>query len=188
MKLEKVKKSQLINVILVLFIASLFTTPAVAEIKTVNLHVDGIFCPFCALSLEKKLKKVEAVSTVDVHLKKGVTDVMLKPNVTFDLKALQQAVKKAGFTLKNVDVEVIGTVIRNEDGFLVLESEGDQTRFILSDQDQAETLAQVLSTKIEEQLTSAQSQGHLVLIMGVVHEHDKLPPGLMIKKLEIIAQ
>jgi len=108
--------------------------------------------------------------------------------VTFDLKALQQAVKKAGFTLKNVDVEVIGNVIRNEDGFLVLESEGDQTRFILSDQDRAETLAQVLSTKIEEQLISAQSQGHLVLIMGVVHEHDKLPPGLMIKKLEIIAQ
>jgi len=182
------KKLSTLKIGIILSIVSLLTIPAFAEIKTVNLHVDGLFCPFCALSLEKKLKKVEAVSTVDVHLKKGVTNVTLNPNVTFDLKALQQAVKKAGFTLKNIDVEVMGTIIRNKEEFLVLESQGDQTRFILFDQDHKDSSSKVLGINVEKKLISAQKEGRLVLIMGVVHEHDKLPPGLMIKKLEIIAQ
>ena len=164
------KKRLITKIAIILSIVSLLTVPAFAEIKTVSLHVDGMFCPFCALGLEKKLKKVEAVSTVDVHLKKGVADVTLKPEAAFDLKDFQKAVKKAGFTLKNIDVEVIGNIIRNKDGFLVLQSEGDQTSFILSDQDRAVT------------------QGQLVLVQGVIHKHADQPPGLLIKKLEIIQQ
>ena len=55
------KKQQTIMMVITLSIISLLAVPVFAEIKTVSLHVDGLSCPFCALSLEKKLKNVNGV-------------------------------------------------------------------------------------------------------------------------------
>ena len=184
------KKQQIIIIGILLSIIPHLAVSAYAEIKEVNLHIDGLSCPFCAFGLEKKLNKVEAVATVDVHLKKAVTDITLKPGVPIDLKAIRKAVKKAGFTLRNIEVQVIGNISRNKQGFLVLESQGDKTRFILSDQDHADTKAnlssfRVLGADVEKRLSLAQKEGKLVLLQGVIHEHADLPLGLLIHKVEV---
>jgi len=184
------KKQHIIRGGIILSIISVLTVPAFAEIKTVSLRVDGLSCPFCALGLEKKLKKVESVSGVNVHMKKALTDLTLKPQSALDLKAIRKAVKEAGFTLKNIDVGVLGTIIRDNEGFFVLESQGDKTRFILFDKEHSEARAKSLSTQmlgndIEKKLLQAQNDGKLVLIQGTIHEHAELPPGLLINRVEV---
>jgi len=187
------KKQQTIMMVITLSIISLLAVPVFAEIKTVNLHVDGLSCPFCALSLEKNLKKVEAIKTVNVHLKKAITDVTLKPEVPFNLSAIQLAVKESGFTLRDIEVTVIGNVIQNDDGIILLESQGDKTQFFLfdenhSDSDSKSTKQQVLDTNVEKQLLKLQQEGNSVTIDGIIHQHIDMPISLLIKNLEVNSQ
>ena len=184
------KKQSIVKIGIILSIISLLAVPVFAEIKTASLYVDGLSCPFCALSLEKKLKKVEAIKTVDVHLKKAITEITLKPDIPFDLKAIHKAVKESGFTLRNIEVVVIGDVIQNDDGIILLESHGDKTHFFLydknhSDGDAKSTNTQVLETNIERQLLKARQKGNSIHIDGIVHQHAEMPLGLLIKKLEV---
>jgi len=184
------KKQSIVKIGIILSIVSLLAIPAFAEIKTVNLHIDGLSCPFCALSLEKKLKKVEAIKTVDVHLKKAVTDVTLKPDIPFNLIAIQKAVKESGFTLRDIEVAVIGNVIQNDNGIILLESQGDKTKFFLYDEnhndgDTKSTNPQVLGTNIEKQLLKSQQEGNSVKIDGIIHQHANMPLGLLIRKLDV---
>lgn len=177
----------------ILLIAGVFllvSTPSQAEIKSMSLQIDGLSCPFCALSLEKKLKSVSAVATVDVHLKKAITDLTFKSGNQLDLSAIRKAVKEAGFTLKDVEITVEGTVKQEKDGFFVIESQGDKTQFFLFDENHTDVdtntaNSQMLDKKSETQLSKAQQENKLVKINGVIHQHADMPFGLLIKKLEV---
>jgi copper chaperone CopZ len=57
------------------------------------------------------LKSVNGVASVDVSLNKGLATVTLKPNNTVSLKQLQDAIAKNGFTTKQSEVAVRGSVI-----------------------------------------------------------------------------
>jgi len=159
---------------------------AFAEINSVSLEVKGLSCPFCALGLEKQLKEIQAVEKVDVHLKKGRTDLTLKPGQPFDLKAIQKAVKESGFTLENIHVEISGVIEGDEEGMLVLVSTGDNERFLLFDESHKENeTKEFLKAQLKDQLLSAQRAGKTVMIKGVIHEHADLPAGLMIQQIKV---
>ncbi|MGR3304314.1 MAG: heavy-metal-associated domain-containing protein [Candidatus Scalindua sp.] len=167
-----------------------FTSPAFAEIKSMSLQIDGLSCPFCALSLEKKLKSVDGISKVDVHLKKAITDLTLKPTSQLDLEAVQTAVKEAGFTLKDIRVRVSGNVIQDNDGFFLIESQGDKTRFSLFDENHTDVNSSspnshVLDANVEKQLLKAQEDNKTVEIEGIIHQHADMPFSLLIKTLEV---
>ncbi len=80
---------------------------AQAQTKYV-ITVKGLTCPFCAYGLEKKLKKVEGVESVAIHLEKDEAVVTAKPGLALDEKSLRKAVRGAGFSiesLKKVEAE-----------------------------------------------------------------------------------
>ena len=67
-----------------------------------TIAVDGLSCPFCAYGLEKHLKKIAGVESVEINMKSGKAIVRLKPDVQVDDAALKAAVKKAGFTARRI--------------------------------------------------------------------------------------
>lgn len=56
------------------------------------------------------LKSVSGVDSVDVSLAKGLASVKMNPGNTTTLGQLQQAITKNGFTMKDSQASVIGTV------------------------------------------------------------------------------
>ncbi len=74
------------------------------EIKSEKaiIQVDGLSCPFCAYGLEKNLKKVEGIKSVHIDMKTGKATVIIKSGIQVDSQILRQAVKKAGFTAREI--------------------------------------------------------------------------------------
>jgi mercuric ion binding protein len=70
--------------------------------QTAIIAVDGLSCPFCTYGLEKNLKKMDGIKTVNIDMKTGKATVVLKPDAHVDDQALRQAVKKAGFTARKI--------------------------------------------------------------------------------------
>jgi len=66
------------------------------------IQVDGLSCPFCAYGLEKNLKKVNGIESVDIDMKTGKATVIIKSDMQVDDQALRKAVKKAGFTARGI--------------------------------------------------------------------------------------
>lgn len=73
-----------------------------ATSQKATIQVDGLSCPFCAYGLEKNLKKVKDVESVDIDMKTGQVTVIIKSDTQVDDQALRQAVKKAGFTARDI--------------------------------------------------------------------------------------
>lgn len=63
------------------------------------LEVKGLACPFCAYGIEKKLKGLEGVESVQVDIEKGRVVVTAASQAQLSGDQLRQAVKDAGFTL-----------------------------------------------------------------------------------------
>jgi len=66
------------------------------------IQVDGLSCPFCAYGLEKNLKKVDGIESVEIDMKTGKATVTIKSDMQVDDEVLRQAVKKAGFTARGI--------------------------------------------------------------------------------------
>lgn len=60
------------------------------------------------------LKSVSGVDSVDVSLAKGLAAVKMKPNNATTLKQLQNAITKNGFTMKESQATVAGTVVASD--------------------------------------------------------------------------
>jgi hypothetical protein len=57
------------------------------------------------------LKSVAGVDSVDVSLEKGLAAVKMKPGNTTTLKQLRNAITKNGFTMKQSEATVAGTIL-----------------------------------------------------------------------------
>jgi len=76
------------------------------------------------------LKSVAGVDAVDVSLEKGLAAVKMKPGNTVTLKQLQDAVTKNGFTMKQSNAVIAGTVLVS-DGKTQLQVSGSNDVLLL---------------------------------------------------------
>ena len=72
------------------------------EAPDVVVEVEGMSCPFCAYGIEKKLKKVEGVERLAVHLEAGKVEITLKEGARVSEERLREAVVKAGFEARTI--------------------------------------------------------------------------------------
>lgn len=169
----------------------IFAAPLKAEIEHITLRVDGLACPFCAYGLEKKIIRLEGVSSYDVDMREGKVFVGLNPGAQIELNSLYKAVKEAGFTLRSISLQVKGKIQQDGEG-LVLITTGSQEKFLLfenkaiSQKYHQGELPRVLENNLEKKLLKAKEQGREILIEGIVHEHKGFLPGLSVDYLEII--
>ncbi|RMF60290.1 MAG: copper chaperone [Calditrichaeota bacterium] len=150
-----------------------------AQVESVQVRVDGLACPFCAYGLEKKLKRIEGVGGVKINVDKGVATLQNKKEHSIAVERLEEVVKKAGFTPREVSTTVVGKV-GQKDGTWVLWTDHSEVQFIL---------------KVDEEFKKlrAKLQGSegLVRITGhLVHEtpegHHAHPFTLRIEKFEVL--
>ena len=101
----------------------------------VNVQVDGLSCPFCAYGLEKKLRKVGNVDSLEILVSEGRAVLSPKPGTSLDLAAVERAVRDGGFTPRSLTLIARGRLNERQgtpalelsNGIVLLLAEGGQT-------------------------------------------------------------
>jgi Cu+-exporting ATPase len=88
-------------------VSTLFLSPF-ALARTVEVSVHGMTCAFCVDSLQRKFKKMKAVSKVEVSLKQKKVRLETQASAP-SLASIKQAVLDAGFTPTKI------TIIKTEE-------------------------------------------------------------------------
>lgn len=101
----------------VLLVAALYILqppPAFAQIEEVKIGVDGLTCNLCAAGLERSLRKLDAVSSVQIALADQTAVVRLKAGAAFDADKFRTAVKNAGQEAREFELRLSGAVQRQD--------------------------------------------------------------------------
>lgn len=164
----KTESKIIIMVVLILLISSFFSV-AFAEIKEVEIGIDGLSCPFCVFGLKQQMKKIEVIDKLNISLKNSLARITLKESSPLNIKDLKNAIKDAGFSVREIKIFANGEIVTYGD-FLALKVSGTDQLFILND-------------------TKKLKVGSKVLIKGKIHglANDK-PYALLIESIELIKE
>ncbi len=88
--------------------------PAFAQIEEVRIGVDGLTCNLCAAGLERSLRKLDSVSSVQVALADETATVQLKAGAAFDPDQFRAAVRNAGQEARQFELRLSGAVQRQD--------------------------------------------------------------------------
>ena len=69
---------------------------------TVKVQVDGLSCPFCAYGLEKKLKKMDGVTKIEIDVENAFALLTIEEGKKVSDEVIRQKVKDAGFTAREI--------------------------------------------------------------------------------------
>jgi len=91
----------------VLLVAGGFTAhPAPAQDADLRpdvvMEVDGLACPFCAYGIEKKLKEIDGVDSIEIMFEEGRIELTFSDERVPEEDELRNAVTDAGFTVRKV--------------------------------------------------------------------------------------
>ena len=70
---------------------------------SVRLKVNGMVCPFCAYGLEKRRGEIASVDAVLIRISDGLVQIRTKEDQELTDEVLEDAVKKSGFTLTEIE-------------------------------------------------------------------------------------
>lgn len=93
----------------IVFFAALAQTSH-AQLRRIELRVDGLACPFCAYGLEKNLKALKGVKDLKIDMKEGRVTLLPKEGELVPINRLNEGVKDSGFTPREIDLVVAGRV------------------------------------------------------------------------------
>ena len=150
-----------------------------AEIRTAELRVNGMTCPFCAFGIEKKLRRVNGVSEVEVLLDEGRIRLAFSAENMATVRDLEGAVDDAGFELAGLRLVARGTLAREVDWETFEVSPKERFRLV----EKQDGSARLPSRATLERLRSA-ARGGAVLIGGEVHSHRDDLPSLSVEQVE----
>jgi copper chaperone CopZ len=71
--------------------------------KAAVMYVNGLGCPLCASNIDRQLKRVRGVTSIEVDLSVGRVTVGLLPGKQPSPYRLGEAVEDAGFTLVRIE-------------------------------------------------------------------------------------
>lgn len=154
-------------------VAFLLMTPMTnAQVESAEVAVEGISCPFCAFGLEKRLRKIDGVGSVEVDLGAGTATLTAVSGESIDLAAIPRAVERAGFSTGPVEATAVGTISAATRGKRLTIGD-DQFLFLVN-----------LDDSLESRLSAAERAGTAVRVRGAVHFHADDPPGLEPRKAD----
>jgi cation transport ATPase len=76
---------------------------AFAAIQTIEAHVNGMVCAFCAQGIEKKLRALPQTKDVYVNLKQKIVAVELKDGQSLAPETVTALVKDAGYDVTHIE-------------------------------------------------------------------------------------
>ena len=139
-------------------------TNASAQIEEATVKLDGLACPFCAYGLEKKLKQVERVEKLEIHVKKGTAKLAVKKGKTLSVETVEKAVKDGGFTPREISITVAGRFTEH-DGRTVLTIPEGVDIFLLEANEQLHKVRDALNgedkvVRLTGRVARKQEEGH----------------------------
>ncbi len=155
-----IRKRWLLVFSIVIFLTGTFLPQAAhSRILEVTVTVEGLACPFCAYGIEKKLKRVEGVKSIDVQMEKGVVIITGKDDRSVNIGQVPGAVKDSGFSLKQMKVRVTGIARKDGEKFL-LQYGGPEELLTLGD----------MKTEQKKQFSEYIETGKAVEVQGIVQD------------------
>ncbi|MEF9475313.1 MAG: heavy-metal-associated domain-containing protein [Candidatus Mariimomonas ferrooxydans] len=127
-----INRTLLIYITVLLFSVIINISLASAKILSAKVSVDGLACPFCAYGVEKKLKRVKGVGSMDIRMQEGTVTLTAEQGQSIDFAEVPGAIKNSGFSMRQMKLVASGTVME-EDGNLFLRYEGPGERLALKD-------------------------------------------------------
>ena len=150
--------------------------PSEARIESATVVVEGMACPFCAFGIEKRLKKVGGVGSIEVNLGAGSAALKASDEDSIDVSAIPEAIRKAGFTPGTIEVIAVGTISAEDGESPLLEVSGTDQELVLAN----------LSDEIERKSAEFAANGVEVRLSGALHLHLEELPGLEAAKIEVV--
>ena len=87
--------------ILLTFLVLLFCDfAASAQVKDVELGINGLTCSQCSRSVEMKLRRLDFVKDVQMNLERTEGKITLRPDKKVDMERVAKAVEDAGFSVR----------------------------------------------------------------------------------------
>ena len=74
-----------------------------AAARTIEMHVNGLVCAFCAQGIEKAMKRLDPRAEVWVSLENRMVAVKLKDGMDIPDATLKKSITDAGYTLVKVE-------------------------------------------------------------------------------------
>jgi mercuric ion binding protein len=90
------------NAYRILLVVFLSLSSVVVRATTIEMHVNGLVCAFCAQGIEKKLRKFTATADVVVSLEQRLVAVALKDGQDIPDSELRNALTNAGYTVTTI--------------------------------------------------------------------------------------
>ena len=88
-----------------LFIA---VEPVQGEYLRIQLKVYGLDCELCARGVGFSVQRLDGVKSVDVSLKNGTLDIVLKRGNNFKMSGLRKRIRENGFRPMQATVTAVG--------------------------------------------------------------------------------
>ncbi|MEE8367170.1 MAG: heavy metal-associated domain-containing protein [Thermoanaerobaculia bacterium] len=170
-----VRISQKTAALLVLFIF-VSVVPTSAQVESATVVVEGMACPFCAFGVEKRLKKVAGVGTIEVNMAQSSAALTASAGDSIDVAGIPAAIRKAGFTPGTIEATAVGTI----------SLEDSERPLLMVDGTDQELLLVNLSAEIWQQAAGLGAAGKRVRVRGPLHLHPDEPAGLEVVRLEAV--
>lgn len=144
--------------------------------------------PGCDVLLEKEVRKLYGVDSLEINTGAGQMSIRWKANQRFDYYAILSAIKKVGLHLANIRVKVRG-MIRFEGNNTIIISNGDKTPFYLLGPVQPQNnqytptrsiYNRQLTLEQKAQLMEGEKSGAIAVIDGPLFEPYRSPPLFLV--------
>lgn len=69
----------------------------------IKIEIKGMACPYCAYGMEKELRKISGVDSVEIELKEGLAYISTPPKQEPTKESLEKIITDAGFTVGKIE-------------------------------------------------------------------------------------
>lgn len=102
------------KIIAVAMLSTIWSATILAAGTEYRMRVDGLACPYCAYGIEKKLKAIEGIDTINVDLNAGLVVVDAADGVTLTEPQMKTLFQDAGFTYRSMTEKALDEGAKNE--------------------------------------------------------------------------
>ena len=92
----------LLSLLISLLLGNLSLQATETQEQKVVVKIDGLSCPFCAFGVEKKLKTLEGLKTIQIKMNEGQVLLTFEAEATIDVEVIKEAVIDSGFTAREI--------------------------------------------------------------------------------------
>ncbi len=120
-------KTKLILITLLVFFTYI---KSFAQVKEINISVDGFTCSLCAKGVEGQFKALDFVSKVRTNLEAASFDLWFKPGNQIKIEKIRSAVDDGGFSVGAINVDAEGTLVNSAGNYSLKTGNSPDLRLI----------------------------------------------------------